>query len=114
MKTALLASAIALSLGLALSSSANAAGEEHSGHHHVAQAAKVHQGKGVVEAVDADKGIVTMEHDAIESLRWPKMVMDFKAHGPGLLTGLKEGDRVEFDLEKMGGEYRITRIAPAK
>lgn len=113
MKTAVLVNAVALSLWFAPPAPAVAANEEHSGHH-TAQAGKVHQAKGVVEAVDVDKGIVTMEHEAIETLRWPKMVMDFKARDPVLLKGLKEGDQVEFDLVKMGKEYHITRIAPVK
>ncbi|HWQ38178.1 MAG TPA: copper-binding protein [Burkholderiales bacterium] len=112
MKTAILATAAALSLGLALPP-ANAADEEHSGHH-ASQSDKIHRGKGLVESVDLAKGVITMEHEPIQSLRWPRMVMDFKAHDPALLKGLKEGDRVEFDLVKMGKEYHITRIAPVR
>jgi len=87
--------------------------EEHSGHH-VAQSDKVHQGKGTVESVDPGSGVVTMEHEAIESLRWPKMVMEFKTKDAAQLKGLKEGDRVEFDLVRVGKEYQITRIAPIR
>jgi Cu(I)/Ag(I) efflux system membrane fusion protein len=113
MKSALLTTVAAVALVLGPSSLVHAADDEHSGHH-VAQSEKVHQGKGSVESVDLAKGVITMEHAPIESLRWPKMVMDFKAHDPALLKGLKEGDQVEFDLVKMGKEYHITRIAPAK
>lgn len=90
------------------------AADEHHGHDAGQTAGQTHQGRGIIESVDAGKGVVTLEHEAIKSLRWPKMVMDFKAHDPALLKGLKEGDQVDFDLVKMGKEYHITRIAPVR
>ncbi len=113
MRTSIPAILAASLLAFASAAAVNAAGDEHSGQHS-AQSDKVHQGKGTVESVDLTKGVVTMEHEPIESLRWPKMVMDFKAHDPALLKGLKEGDQVEFDLVKMGKEYHITRIQAAR
>jgi Cu/Ag efflux protein CusF len=113
MKTSISALLAAAALGLMVAASASHAREQQAGND-VAQADKVHQGKGTVESVDLAAGVVTMEHEAIESLRWPKMVMDFKAHDPSLLKSLKEGDRVDFDLVKMGKEYHITRIAPVR
>lgn len=113
MKSAIPAILTVLGVALVAPTAIDAAEDEHTGHHAV-QSEKVHQGKGLVESVDLAKGVITMEHEPIESLRWPKMVMDFKAHDAALLKGLKEGDRVEFDLVKMGREYHITRIAPVK
>ena len=51
-----------------------------------------------------------MEHEPIESLKWPKMVMTFTAKDPTLLKDLKEDDQVEFDLVQSGKAYIITRI----
>ena len=51
-----------------------------------------------------------MEHGPIESLRWPQMVMDLKAKDPEMLNGLKEGDRVVFDLVQTDKGFLITRI----
>jgi Cu/Ag efflux protein CusF len=92
------------------------AADEHHGHDAAQSSAQTqtHLGRGVIESIDAGEGVVTLEHEAIKSLRWPKMVMDFKAQDPALLKGLKEGDPVEFDLVKMGKEYRVTRIAPLR
>lgn len=90
------------------------AADEHHGHEAGQSNEQTHQGRGVIESVDTAKGVVTMEHEPIKSLRWPQMVMDFKAHDPALLKGLKEGDQVEFDLVKMGKEYHITRISPVR
>ena len=90
------------------------AADEPHGHDTAQAAERTHQGRGVIESIDAGKGVVTLEHEAIKSLRWPKMVMDFKARDPVLLKGLKEGDQVEFDLVKMGKEYHVTRITPLR
>lgn len=113
MKTSIFALVAAAALILSGPVSVSSAAEEHSGRQ-VAQSDKVHQGKGTVESVDPGSGVVTMEHEAIESLRWPKMVMEFKTKDSTQLKGLKEGDRVEFDLVKVGREYQITRIAPIR
>jgi Cu/Ag efflux protein CusF len=103
MKTSLPAFLAAVALTAVIPASANAVGEEHGGRH-VAQSDKVHQGRGTVESIDLANSVVTIEHEAIESLRWPKMVMEFKARDAALLKGLKDGDSVEFDLVKMGKE----------
>lgn len=73
-------------------------------------AGQTHHGSGVIESVDLIKGTVTMEHEPIESLKWPKMVMTFTAKDPEQLKGLKEEDKVEFDLVQSGKAYFITRI----
>lgn len=82
----------------------------HSGHHGKTSQDRVHQGHGTVEAVDLSAGTVRMEHGPIESLRWPQMVMDLKAKDPEMLNGLKEGDRVVFDLVQTDKGFLITRI----
>lgn len=73
-------------------------------------AGQVHHGIGVIETIDPIKGTVTMEHEPIESLQWPKMVMTFMAKDPAQLKELKEDDKVEFDLVQTGKAYLITRI----
>ena len=90
-----------------------AAGEHEESQHEAPSTGEKHQGRGVVESVDLAKGVVKLEHEPIKSLRWQKMVMNFKAHDPALLKGLKEGDQVEFELIKMGKEYHITQIKSA-
>ncbi|WP_372680183.1 copper-binding protein [Desulfosarcina sp.] len=71
---------------------------------------QIHRGVGVIETIDAIKGTVTMEHDPIESLNWPKMVMTFTTKDPAQLKDLREGDQVEFDLVQSEKVYLITRI----
>jgi Cu/Ag efflux protein CusF len=73
-------------------------------------AGQIHHGSGIIETIDPIKGTVTMEHEPIESLKWPKMVMTFTAKDPTQLKDLKEDDKVEFDLVQSGKVYLITRI----
>ena len=42
------------------------------------------------------------------------MKMNFKAHDSALLAGIKPGLSVDFEIQKMGNEYRLIQITPAK
>lgn len=59
-----------------------------------------HQGKGKVVSVNLAKLSIKLEHEAIESLGWPGMTMDFKVANAALLDGLKVGDAVQFELRQ--------------
>ena len=69
-------------------------------------------GAGVVTAVDAKAGTVTIHHGPIAKLSWPAMTMAFKASPPTLLQGLKAGQSVTFTLMQMGGSTTLTAIQP--
>lgn len=60
-----------------------------------------HQGTGKVVAVDREKLSVKLAHEAIKSLGWPGMTMNFGVEKASLLDGLKEGDAVRFDLRQL-------------
>jgi len=77
-------------------------------------ASQVHQGRGTINKVDLDAGKVNISHEAIKSLKWPKMTMDFNVADKSALAGVKPGMKVDFELAKFGSGYRITRIVPAK
>jgi len=66
-------------------------------------------GKGVVVKVDRAKATVTINHDPIPSLDWPRMTMPFRLEENALADQVKEGDVVEFFLEKSGSDYIIVR-----
>jgi Cu(I)/Ag(I) efflux system protein CusF len=67
-------------------------------------------GAGVVKAVDARKGSVTIQHGPIAGLKWPAMTMAFQANPPSLLQGVTVGESVTFKLMKMGGSVQLTAI----
>jgi Cu(I)/Ag(I) efflux system protein CusF len=77
-------------------------------------AAQVHQGQGIVNKIDFDAEKINISHEAIKSLKWPKMTMDFKVQDKSALAGLKSGMKVSFELAKFSDGYRITKIVAAK
>ncbi|ARU31479.1 hypothetical protein CAP31_07145 [Sulfuriferula sp. AH1] len=80
-----------------------------------AVAGKTHHGTGVINSVDQKKAKVNITHEAIASLDWPAMTMNFKVFDKHVLSTLKAGEKVEFELsEQPKGQYVITKIAPAK
>ena len=69
---------------------------------------------GTVKSVDAAKGKVVIDHDPIPALKWPRMVMDFQLADKAMVSKVKAGDKVKFELkEGAQGVYLITAIAPA-
>src|SRR6266508_3970936 len=62
--------------------------------------AKSHHAIGVVKSVDADKGTVSIDHEAVGSMNWPAMTMRFKAKDKKMLQSVKSGAKVEFDFEQ--------------
>jgi membrane fusion protein, copper/silver efflux system len=76
-----------------------------------------HKGTGKVRAVDAASGYVELDHDPIPSMQWPQMVMGFYAENKHELHGLKEGDRVQFDVlpkPNKDGDWILRHIEASK
>ena len=66
--------------------------------------------KGVVLQVDQAKATVKINHDSIPALGWPSMTMPFRLKESALAGQVKEGDAVEFFLEKSGSDYVIVKF----
>jgi len=72
-----------------------------------------HRAEGMVTAVDAKSGILSIAHGPVETLKWPAMTMGFKAANDALLAGLQPGTGISFEfVERSPGEWVITKIAP--
>lgn len=56
------------------------------------------QATGMVKAVDARAGTVTIAHQSIKALGWPAMTMAFKVASPALLDKVVVGRKVQFTL----------------
>ncbi|HUZ13882.1 MAG TPA: copper-binding protein [Caulobacteraceae bacterium] len=67
-------------------------------------------GAGVVKALDAGAGTVTIQHGPIAALKWPAMTMTFKAQPPSVLRDVHVGEKVAFRLMQMGGSTTLTSI----
>lgn len=65
---------------------------------------------GTVTAIDAAKGAITLDHGPMSGVEWPAMTMEFTAE-PEQLSGVKVGDRVDFEIDWDGKVGRITRIS---
>ena len=74
------------------------------------KSAKSHHGTGTVKSVDAAKGTVTIDHEAIASMNWPAMSMGFKAKDKKALQDVKPGQKVEFEFVQQGKDYVITKL----
>lgn len=67
-------------------------------------------GDGIIKSVNADEQKLNMEHEPIPAISWPSMTMDFQFK-PGVdISGLKNGDAVQFHLEKSDDGYIISSI----
>jgi len=73
-----------------------------------------HRAEGIVEAVDAKAGELTIQHGPVETLKWPAMTMAFKTANAAQLRAAAPGTKVAFEfVERSPGEWVITRIDPA-
>ena len=59
-----------------------------------------HQATGKVVSIDRAKLRIKLAHEAIKSLGWPAMTMEFSVEKTSLPDGLKEGDTVLFELRQ--------------
>ena len=77
-----------------------------------AEVPRTHKGQGKIESVGKEE--ITLSHGPISSLDWPAMTMGFKPPPGGVPSGLKPGDRVDFEFRELPeGGYGITRITGA-
>lgn len=76
--------------------------------------AQEHSATGMVTAVDATAGSVTIAHGAVASAGWPAMTMTFKLADPKQAVSLHVNDHVKFSFtlnEKH--DATVTMIAPS-
>ena len=56
----------------------------------------------------------TIKHGPIKKFDMDGMTMVFRAQDPAMLKSVKAGDKVKFDLEKIKGQFTVTKIEKAK
>lgn len=79
--------------------------------HAIAQDAMV---KGEVTKIDEAQGKLTIRHDPIKKFDMDAMTMVFKAGDPAMTKAVKPGDKVQFSLDKINGQFTVTKIEKAK
>lgn len=69
------------------------------------------QGKGIIKKIDLQNSSLTLQHEAIPTINWPEMTMDFSVDKNVDLKQFKVGDKVQFNLKKDEDDsYVITDI----
>lgn len=109
MKQVLLLAAAVLVLGF---TAASAISDET--HPAKAAAQQSYTVKGVVVAVNQAAGKLKLKHEAVPELQWPGMTMDFPVADKSVLTGIKPGQKVEFQFDMTSGSPRVTRVTAVK
>ena len=69
---------------------------------------------GEVRKVDKDAKKITIKHGPLQKLDMPPMTMVFQVKDAAMLGQVKTGDKVRFTAEKIGGQYTVTTLEPAK
>lgn len=64
-----------------------------------------------VRKVDAAQGKLTLKHGEIKNLDMPPMTMVFRVADKTMLDGLKAGDKIKVDVDKIDGQYTVTKLA---
>lgn len=91
------------------------AADDHAAHHPAAEnvaTAPEYLSEGEVRKVDKDAGKVTIKHGPLANLDMPPMTMVFRVEEPAMLDQVKAGDAIRFRVEKIGGNYTVTKLQP--
>jgi Cu(I)/Ag(I) efflux system membrane fusion protein len=68
-----------------------------------------HQAIGRLDAIDG--GTVTISHEPIASLKWPRMTMEFVPANAALFAHIKPGTSISFEfVARKPGEWVITKV----
>ena len=65
---------------------------------------------GEVRNVDKSAKKITIKHGELKKLEMPPMTMVFEVKDPAMLDKVKQGDKVTFVAEKIGGQFTVTDI----
>lgn len=69
-----------------------------------------HAAVGVVKKVDRKAGVVTLAHEAVNSLGWPPMTMGFMVKDKKLFDKLIVDKKVSFEFAKDPKGYVVTAV----
>ena len=70
--------------------------------------------EGQVQKIDEAQNKITLKHGPIKNLDMDGMTMVFRVKDPAMLKGLKAGDKVKFEAERVNGQITIVKLEKAK
>lgn len=74
------------------------------------EAKATHKATGVVKKVDPKAGVVTVAHEAVNSMNWPPMTMGFLVKDTMLFDKLTVGKTVNFEFVQDTKGYVVTAV----
>lgn len=69
---------------------------------------------GEIRRIDKEQGKMSIRHGPLVNLDMPAMTMVFVVQDRAMLDQVKVGDKVRFHAEKIGSQYTVTKIEPAR
>ena len=69
---------------------------------------------GQVTKIDQSAGKITLKHGPIKNLDMDAMSMVFRIQDPAMLKGIKVGDKVKFQADRVNGQITVTKMQKAK
>lgn len=103
---------ICFSIALLILTSGCSSLNKHDGHSGSPQQEIVYKVRGVVKKVDAAASKITIDHEAIEGYMGA-MEMEFDAEDGAMSADAKPGDKVEFELRRVGSTLTVISLKKA-
>ena len=70
---------------------------------------------GLVTKVDQAAGKITIRHGPLKKFDMEEgMTMVFRVQDPAMLKAVKAGDKIKFDVDRVNGQFTVTKIEKAK
>lgn len=70
---------------------------------------------GEITKIDESASKITIKHGPIKKLDMNEgMTMVFRVEDPAVLKTVKAGDKIKFDVERVKGQFTVTKIEKAK
>lgn len=70
--------------------------------------------EGEVRKVNQVDATMTLRHGPLENLGMPAMTMTFRVKDPAMLGQVKEGDKVRFVADNVGGKLTVVQLEAAR
>lgn len=70
--------------------------------------------EGEIRKIDKENRKLTLKHGEIKNLDMPAMTMVFQIRDPALLNRVRNGDKVKFTAEQVGGSYFVIDLQQNK
>lgn len=66
--------------------------------------------EGEIRRINKETGKVTIKHGPLKNLNMPAMTMLFLIEPPTMIDQIKEGDKIKFVADKVGGEFVVKSL----